>query len=60
MPGEGPTDPPGSHESITASESDRRRWREHCITTLENRCLSITLAEARDAGCVHCHRRNEE
>eukprot|EP00971_Amphidinium_carterae_P121500 2406193-Amphidinium_carterae.1 len=61
MPGEGPTDLPGRWESITASESDRLSWRAQCITALENQCRTLlSPAEARDAGCVHCHRRNEE
>eukprot|EP00971_Amphidinium_carterae_P068780 1361908-Amphidinium_carterae.1 len=38
MPGAGPTDPPVRFVSIAATESDRRRWREQCITTLENQC----------------------
>eukprot|EP00971_Amphidinium_carterae_P053698 1057714-Amphidinium_carterae.1 len=61
MPGEGPTDPPLRWVSIAASESDRRLWREQCITTLENQCRRLlSPLEARDAGCVHCNRRNEE
>eukprot|EP00971_Amphidinium_carterae_P269286 5342268-Amphidinium_carterae.1 len=61
MPGEGPTDLPGVWVSIAAHESDRLRWREQCITALENQCRSLlTPAEARDAGCAHCNRRNVE
>eukprot|EP00971_Amphidinium_carterae_P026348 519756-Amphidinium_carterae.1 len=61
MPGEGQTDLPGRWVSIAASESDRLHWREQCITTLENQCRTpLTPLEARDAGCVHCNRRNEE
>eukprot|EP00971_Amphidinium_carterae_P317149 6304717-Amphidinium_carterae.1 len=61
MPGEGPTDPSGRWSSIAASESDRRHWREQCITGLEQLCRTpLSPVEARDAGCVHCNRRNEE
>eukprot|EP00971_Amphidinium_carterae_P013803 271948-Amphidinium_carterae.1 len=61
MPREGPTDLPGVWVSLAAGESDRRHWREQCITGLEQLCRSpLSAVEARDAGCVHCNRRYEE